>query len=190
MKKSFYLALAAVTMTLFACNSKPATSDQQAEEQAEQVETVLEETEEFVEEALEAGEPLAEETLAEEPVSEEPATEETPAEEPADDEPVYMVVEHRAVPGISDEEWKKLLVINLNDVDPEASEARVIVQVIIEKDGRLTNPVVKRSTGNDKLDAYALEYATTKLPRFKEPARQGGRPVRTNFVFPIYFKKL
>ena len=97
MKKSIYFALAVASLALFACNSKPANSEEQAEEQ---VETTLEQAEEFVEEALEAGEPevspdetgetLAEEGLKEEeakaeeaPAAEEPAAEEQPAEEPA-----------------------------------------------------------------------------------------------------------
>ena len=96
MKKLHYLALAAITLALFACNSKPAESDQQSEEQ---VETTLEQAEEFVEQALEAGEPLVEgaldslaseqapaEDLAEEAPSEEPAPEQ-PAEQPAPEEP-------------------------------------------------------------------------------------------------------
>lgn len=97
MKKSIYFALAVASLALFACNSKPANSEEKAEEQ---VETTLEQAEEFVEEALEAGEPevspdetgetLAEEGLKEEeakaeeaPAAEEPAAEEQPAEEPA-----------------------------------------------------------------------------------------------------------
>lgn len=100
MKKSIYFALAVASLALFACNSKPANSEEQAEEQ---VETTLEQAEEFVEEALEAGEPevspdetgetLAEEGLKEEeakaeeaPAAEEPAAEEQPAEEPAKEE--------------------------------------------------------------------------------------------------------
>ena len=101
MKKSIYFVLALASLALVACNSKPANSEEQAEEQ---VETTLEQAEEFVEEALEAGEPevspdetgetLAEEGLKEEEAkaaedsvaAEEPAAEEQPAEEPAKEE--------------------------------------------------------------------------------------------------------
>ncbi len=76
MKKSIYLALAAVTLTLFACNSKPADSDQQAEEQTEQIEQV---------EQVPVEEP-AEEPAAEQP-AEEPAAEEPAAEQPAEEAP-------------------------------------------------------------------------------------------------------
>ena len=93
MKKLHYLALAAITLALFACNSKPAESDQQSEEQ---VETTLEQAEEFVEQALEAGEPAVSpdetgETLVEEGMSSEteeaPVSEEQSAEEPAPEQP-------------------------------------------------------------------------------------------------------
>jgi len=84
MKKSIYLALAAVTLALFACNSKPADSEQ-ASEQQESVETIVEEPE------AEA-EPAEAEEMAEQPVdslalAEEPAAEEQPAEQPAEEQP-------------------------------------------------------------------------------------------------------
>ena len=77
MKKISYFALALITMTLFACGTKPAESDQQANE-----EEYFEETNEEATEILEAEMAEAEETPAEEPAAEEPA-EEPAAEEPA-----------------------------------------------------------------------------------------------------------
>lgn len=81
MKKISYLALALITMTLFACSTKPAESDQQANE-----EEYFEETNEEAIEILEAEMAEAEETPAEEPAAEETPAEE-PAEEPAAEEP-------------------------------------------------------------------------------------------------------
>ena len=78
MKKLSYFALALITMTLFACGTKPAESDQQANE-----EEYFEETNEEAIEILEAEMAEAEETPAEEPAAEEPAAEEPAAEEPA-----------------------------------------------------------------------------------------------------------
>jgi hypothetical protein len=103
MKKLHYLALAAITLALFACNSKPAESDQQSEEQ---VETTLEQAEEFVEQALEAGEPLVEgalDSLASEEAPSEteeaPVSEEQSAEEPAPEQPAEQAApEEPAVP--------------------------------------------------------------------------------------------
>ena len=95
MKKLHYLALAALTVVLFACNSKPASSEQPAEE-PEAAEVVNEEVAETPEVAESAeAEEVAEEPAAEEP-AEEPAPEEQPAEEPAP-EPA-PVAETPAVP--------------------------------------------------------------------------------------------
>lgn len=196
MKKSIYLALAVTSLALFACNSKPAESDQQSEEQVVQ-EAPAAETPVEAEEAptVEAEEPLAEESteavVEEAPVAEEPAAEEpAPTEEPEEEETVFMVVEHMAVPPCSSAEIAQLLTVDLNKVDPEASNCRVIVGVIVEKDGRVTHHEVKRSNcDNEKLEAYAIKLIQEKLPRFKEPARQSGHPVRTSYVLPVSFRK-
>lgn len=192
MKKLSYLALAALTFALYACNSKPAES-QPAEEQ-EPVEVFVQEESVELEIPLgEAAEVLAEEPEpAEEPAEEpaaEPIAEEQPAEEPAEEETVFMVVEKMATPPCSGAELIELLTVDLNDIDPEANNCRAMVSVIIEKDGRLSNPTVRRSTGNEKLDAYAVEFLLKKLPRFKEPGIQSGHPVRTHFTLPVTFKK-
>ena len=203
MKKSFYLTLAVIAVTLVACNSKPAASDQQAEE-SQTIEAVEPEVEEpaavEVEEPLEADslaaevtDSLAEEQPAEEVAAEEPAAEEpAPAEEPVDEEEtVFMIVESIAVPPCTNAEMAQLLTVDLNKVDPEASNCRVIVGVIVEKDGRVTHHEVKRSNcDNEKLEAYAIKLVQEKLPRFKEPARQSGHPVRSSYIIPVSFRKL
>ena len=87
MKKSIYLVLAAVTMALFACTSKPADSDQASEQQIEQAETATEAPE--AEEAAPEAEPADSLALAEHPAeeaAEQPAAEE-PAPEPAAEAP-------------------------------------------------------------------------------------------------------
>ena len=93
MKKIQYFALAALTMVLFACNSKPATADQSSDE-AEYVEETHEDavlfeeevvendTVEVVEEAVEVAEEAAEEPA--EQVAEEPAEEPAPVVETAE----------------------------------------------------------------------------------------------------------
>lgn len=188
-------------MTLVACNSKPAASDQQAEE-SQTIEAVEPEVEEpaavEVEEPLEADslaaevtDSLAEEQPAEEVAAEEPAAEEPAAEEPDEEETVFMIVESIAVPPCTNAEMTQLLTVDLNKVDPEASNCRVIVGVIVEKDGRVTHHEVKRSNcDNEKLEAYAIKQVQEKLPRFKEPARQSGHPVRSSYIIPVSFRKL
>ena len=192
MKKSIYLALAVTSLALFACNSKPAESEQQSEEQIEQVAPAEAPAEAEEAPALEAEEPLAEESaeaVAEEaPAAEEPAPAE-PAAEPDEEESVFMVVEHMAVPPCSGAEMAKLLTVDLNQVDPSADKCRVVVTVIVEKDGRVTHPTVKRPIGNEKLEAYAMQYVLDKLPRFEKPGMQRGQPVRTYYSLPVTFKK-
>lgn len=99
MKQLNYLALAALSMALIACNSKPAES-QQTEEQQETVEVLVEEldaeaepaeTEDVTELLTDSVAPTEE--PAEEP-TEEPAAEE-PTEEPAPEKPA---AEEPAVP--------------------------------------------------------------------------------------------
>ena len=195
MKKSIYLALAVTSLALFACNSKPAESEQQSEEQVVQVapaaEAPVEAEEAPAEESTEAvaeEAPAAEETLAEAPAAEEPAPAE-PAAEPEEEETVFMVVESMAVLPCSGAEMAKLLTVDLNQVDPSADKCRVVVTVIVEKDGRVTHPTVKRPIGNEKLEAYAMQYVLDKLPRFEKPGMQRGQPVRTYYSLPVTFKK-
>ena len=195
MKKSIYLALAVTSLALFACNSKPAESEQQSEEQIEQLAPAPAEAEEAP--ALEEEEAPAEESTeavaeeapaAEEPAAEEPAPAE-PAAEPEEEESVFMVVESMAVLPCSGAEMAKLLTVDLNQVDPSADKCRVVVTVIVEKDGRVTHPTVKRPIGNEKLEAYAMQYVLDKLPRFEKPGMQRGQPVRTYYSLPVTFKK-
>lgn len=189
MKKSIYLALAVTSLALFACNSKPAESEQQSEEQIEQVAPAAEAPAEAEEApALETEEPLAEES-AEAVAEEAPAAEEPAPAEPAEEETVFMVVESMAVLPCSGAELAKLLTVDLNQVDPSADKCRVVVTVIVEKDGRVTHPTVKRPIGNEKLEAYAMQYVLDKLPRFEKPGMQCGQPVRTYYSLPVTFKK-
>ena len=196
MKKTIYLALAAVALAFFACTSNPANSDQSSKQQ-ESVENLVEELENEAE--VSEIEEIAEQTadslaLVEEPASEEPAAEEPAAEEPAQEDPeeegtVFLVVDSRAELPCSEKELIELMTVDLNEVDPEANNCRIIVEVIVEKDARISHPVVSRSSGNEKLDAYAIQHVLDKCPRFKEPAKQNGHPVRSKFMLPVFFKK-
>lgn len=191
MKKSIYFALAALTLALVACTSKPAESDQQSEESQtiEAVESVAEEPA-----SLEAEEPLAEESteaLAEEaPAVEQPAPEAPAAEEPVDEEEtVFLIVDKMPVPPFDKNEIVNELAKWLDDVDPEANDCRVMVRMVVEKNGKVTHPEVLRSSGYEKVDAYALKRVLEKMPKFKEPAMKGGQPCRAYFTVPVYFKK-
>ncbi len=67
----------------------------------------------------------------------------------------------------------------------EGVEGRVVVKVNIDEQGRITDPVVERSAG-EELDAEALRVVKT-LPNWK-PARQGGKPVSVYYRIPVMFK--
>ena len=195
MKKSIYFALAALTLALFACTSKPAESDQQSEESQtiEAVESVAEEPASLEAEeplAEESTEALAEESPAEEPAVEQPAPEAPVAEEPVDEEEtVFLIVDKMPVPPFDQNEMVNELAKWLDDVDPEANDCRVMVRMVVEKNGKVTHPEVMRSSGYEKVDAYALKRVLEKMPKFKEPAMKGGQPCRTYFTVPVYFKK-
>ena len=64
-------------------------------------------------------------------------------------------------------------------------EGIVIVQVIIEKDGSITNPQVISSV-HPKLDAEALR-AVSKLDNNFTPGKQNGEVVRCYFQIPVAF---
>ena len=197
MKKSIYLALTAVVLTLFACNSKPASEQYPAPDtDTVAIEIVETDTLELIvdnDTAALSEEVIVDEQPAEEPAAEEPAAAETaqeqPAEEAEEEGTVFLVVSDQPVPPFDRKDVVKFLTVNLNDVDPNADQCRVMVQVIVEKDARLTHHTIKRSSGNEKLDAYAIQFVKEKLPRFKSPGKQSGSPVRTSFILPVTFLK-
>lgn len=196
MKKLFFPAIIVTSLTFFACQSKPA-ADNSADESAN-VESAEQISEQPVEEAPLAEEPtdsipatdsLATDSLAVEPLAEQPAPEQ-PAEEPVDEqETVFLIVDKMPVPPFSKEELVNELAKWLDDVDPEANDCRVMVRVVVEKDGKVTHPEVLRSSGYEKVDAYALKRVLEKMPKFKEPAMKGGKPCRAYYTVPVYFKK-
>lgn len=63
-------------------------------------------------------------------------------------------------------------------------EGMVVVQVVVEPNGKPSNPTVARSAG-DVLDKAAVD-AVMKLT-FK-PGKQRGKAVRTNFAIPVRFR--
>ena len=103
------------------------------------------------------------------------------------DETVYVVVEKEAVSPYSRNEIMKMMETDIRLADPYASPCRVMVKVVVEKDGSISNPEVLRSSNNDKVDAYALKVVMERLPKFTEPGKQRGKPVRTSFTVPVSF---
>lgn len=63
-------------------------------------------------------------------------------------------------------------------------EGRVIVEVIIERDGRPSNPTVIRSAG-PMLDQAAIEAISQLVFR---PGKQRNQPVRVRYAIPVTFR--
>ncbi len=61
----------------------------------------------------------------------------------------------------------------------------VIIQIVVDKEGNATNPVVLRST-NPVLDEEALRIVSL-MPKWK-PGRQAGKNRNVKFVFPVAFE--
>lgn len=104
------------------------------------------------------------------------------------DEEVFVVVEEQAeFPGGLDSMYAY---IQKNLKYPEKAKAegiegRVFVQFVIEKDGSISNILIKRAIGGG-CDEAAKEVIE-KMPKWK-PAKQRGKPVRCQFNLPIKFE--
>lgn len=171
-----FLVMAVTAVALVACNSKPA-SGQPAEDEQEAVVTA-EET---------AGEAEAGEMEASEDAFPGEATNAFAEAEDEDDSPVFIVVEEMPM---EEDEYKALISkfrVNVKDVDPEASRCRVLVKALVEKDASISKYEVFRSSGNDKLDAYALQLVKDNLKQCSRPALQNDQPVRYSLSIPVSF---
>ncbi len=69
--------------------------------------------------------------------------------------------------------------------DKAEKKERVIIQIVVDKEGNATNPVVLRST-NPVLDEEALRIVSLML-KWK-PGRQAGKNRNVKFVFPVAFE--
>lgn len=103
------------------------------------------------------------------------------------DEAVYDVVE--AMPEFPGGMPELLKFIDENLKYPKATtengkKERVIVRVIIDKDGSVTEPVILRHV-NPELDEEALRVVNL-MPKWK-PGTQRGKAVKVKFTFPVTF---
>lgn len=69
--------------------------------------------------------------------------------------------------------------------DKAEKKERVIIQIVVDKEGNATNPMVLRST-NPALDEEALRIVSL-MPKWK-PGRQAGKNRNVKFVFPVVFE--
>lgn len=104
------------------------------------------------------------------------------------DDEVFVVVEEQAeFPGGLDSMYAY---IQKNLVYPEKAKAegiegRVFVTFIIEKDGSISNILIKRAIGGGCEEAVV--EMIKNMPKWK-PGKQRGKPVRFQFVLPIKFE--
>lgn len=69
--------------------------------------------------------------------------------------------------------------------DKAEKKERVIIQIVVDKEGNATNPMVLRST-NPALDEEALRIVSL-MPKWK-PGRQAGKNRNVKFTFPVTFE--
>ena len=68
--------------------------------------------------------------------------------------------------------------------DKAEKKERVIIQIVVDKEGNATNPVVLRST-NPTLNEEALRIVSL-MPKWKPG--QAGKNRNVKFVFPVAFE--
>ena len=79
------------------------------------------------------------------------------------------------------------VIINSPSLDPTKNVSGIssVVQFIIEKDGSISNPKIKKSV-TPKLDAEAIRLVKA-MPKWK-PGKEKGKTVRVKYSLPIAFK--
>lgn len=65
-------------------------------------------------------------------------------------------------------------------------QGRVICQFVVEKDGRISNIQVIRSSGDASLDKEGVRVIST-MPKWI-PGKQQGKPVRVTYTMPLNFR--
>ena len=111
-----------------------------------------------------------------------------PKQVPAEGNPVFEVVEN--MPEFAGGMGGLMQYLSKNIKYPvEAQKAgiqgRVIMQVIIDENGNVTNPKVTQSV-DPLLDTEAIRV-TASMPKWK-PGTQKGMPVNVKYTFPIVFR--
>ena len=107
---------------------------------------------------------------------------------PAEEDPVFEVVEN--MPEFAGDMGGLMQYLSKNIKYPvEAQKAgiqgRVTMQVIIDKNGNVTNPKVTQPV-DPLLDTEAIRV-TASMPKWK-PGTQRGMPVNVKYTFPIVFR--
>jgi len=108
--------------------------------------------------------------------------EESPAAE------VFMVVEEMPEYPGENEAMNKIISSNLHypkEALEENIQGRVIVQFVVDEQGKITDAKVLRGIGHG-CDKEALRVINA-MPNWK-PGKQRGKPVRVSYTLPLIFK--
>jgi protein TonB len=113
---------------------------------------------------------------------------EAPVEEEEEEE-IFMVVETMPeFPG-GQQEMMKYIGTNIKYpviAQENGIQGRVICQFVVEKDGKVTDIKVVRSSGDESLDEEAVRLINS-MPKWK-PGKQRGKPVRVKYTVPVNFR--
>lgn len=112
-----------------------------------------------------------------------PAAPTVKAEDAVDEHEIFVIVEQMPeIIGGTEEIYKYLSYPEL--ARKAGLEGLVVVQVVVETDGRPTNPSVVRSPGAILDDAAVRAVMQLKF----KPGMQRGKPVRVRFALPVRFR--
>ncbi len=106
-----------------------------------------------------------------------------PSEEEAEEEEIFVVVEQPPVLIGGMEQLQKAIRYPLNALRANV-EGKVVVQFVVNKEGKVEDPVVVRGIGAG-CDEEAIRVI--KQARFT-PGKQRGIPVSVRFAIPVHFK--
>ena len=102
---------------------------------------------------------------------------------------IFVVVEQMPEYSGGQQMLMKFIADNIKypaEAQQKGLEGRAICQFIVEKDGRVTDGCIVRSTGHPLLDEEALRVISI-MPAWK-PGMQKGKPVRVKYTMPINFR--
>jgi TonB family protein len=105
-----------------------------------------------------------------------------------DEEPVFMVVEEMPQYTGGEQEMFKYLMNSVKYpvvAQQQGIEGRVIVSFVIDRDGKVTEPVIARGVSHE-LDAEAIRVVQN-MPAWK-PGKQKGQTVKVKYTLPINFR--
>ena len=112
----------------------------------------------------------------------------TPKQVPTEEDPVFEVVEN--MPEFPGGMGGLMQYLSKNikypvEAQKAGTQGRVMIQVIIDKNGNITNPKVIQPV-DPLLDTEAIRV-TANMPKWK-PGTQRGMPVNVKYTFPIVFR--